>query len=128
MKSNLILFFSQKKGNTIMFFSDFWSEFMAYEFWLKCEKNPGVLSCFLKKKKMTRNGISIGKIDFLNYSDKTWFSRLNWKKYVFSNKTQKCESKNGCVAVWIRKKSSDDCLVGVKCVQTLGVGGEVRWQ
>ena len=45
------------------------------------------------------------------------------KIYIFSEKTQKCESKNGCVAGVIRDKVWNGSVVVVKCVQSLGGGG-----
>ena len=44
---------------------------------------------FIFRKKNEKNGISTGKIDFLNNFDKTWCSRENSKIMIFDQKLKK---------------------------------------
>ena len=74
------------------------------------KKSKGTTLFFENKK--TQNGISRGKIDFLNNSDKTWCSTVNSKMLRIFLKTHILISKmvlykwwNSCVAVVIRGKS-----------------------
>ena len=114
-------FFYKNQGSTLSFFQFFDQNSWLMNFDENVKKTQGNYCVFWKK--MTQNGISISKIDFLNYSDKTWFSTINWKKNTFFfKKTQKCESKNGCVAGVIGGKVWNGTVVGVKCVQSLGGG------
>ena len=89
LKSNFVSFFYKKQDSTLSLLIKILIKikglWILMKSWEKKTKGTTLFFDFF----LTQNGISSGKIDFLNNSDKTWYSMVNSKMLRFFEKNTK---------------------------------------